>query len=349
MNLIRYALTLLLIGNSIAATPLYLKPTKTGGWSLRADFLNDLARLFHADVFIESGTSYGGTTNVAKDIFKGGIYTIELADSFYAKASARFSNDSQVHVYYGDSGVVLPQILHGLKDRKILCWLDGHYSCGTTAKGELNTPILKELKALEDAQRFDAIILIDDICCFRPAMQNVPDVALGYPTIGQLKDAVLRINPEYRFIIYGDIAIAFPPEYQIEVSPLIEAMTISRMFDESTMPYDDVFATEEIISSKTTPAELEALWDNCTYHFGWHRAHAYLWYALSLFTAERYGEAYDNFIQVLDSGYTNWRVSWYAMQAAYRSGKEYMRFTPALFACSDKEFEATRLFLECTK
>lgn len=348
MNFFKYIFALLLISNSLVAAPLFLKPTKTGGWSLRADFLTELAQLFHADVFIESGTSYGGTTNAAKGIFKE-IHTIELEDSFYAKAYARFVQDSHVHVYHGDSGQLLPHILNGLKERKIVCWLDGHYSGGTTAKGQSNTPILQELQALENAHRSDAIILIDDVCCFRPSMQEIPDVALGYPTIQELKQAVLRINPAYQFIIYGDIAMAFPPEYIIEISPLIQAMSMSRMFDEKSLEYDQVFACEGIIASKTMPAELEALWDNCTYHFGWHRAHAYLWYALSLFTAERYGEAYDNFIQVLDSGYTHWRVSWYAMQAAYRSNKEYMRFTPALSLCSDKEFQVTSIFLECIK
>lgn len=343
---IRYALVLLLVSNIFAASPLYLKPTKTGGWSLRADFLSDLSRLFHADVFIESGTSYGGTANVAKDIFKE-VHTIELDQIFFTKACARFAQDFNVNVYQGDSAALLPGILKRVQGRKILCWLDGHYSGGTTAKGESNTPILKELKALEDARCTDAIILIDDICCFRPSMHEITDVAVGYPSVAQLKEAVMRINPAYRFIIYGDIAIAFPGSYVIEVSPLIEAITTSRMFDQSVMPYESLFEAEGVIASKTTPDELEALWDNCTYHFGWHRAHAYLWYALSLFTAERYGEAYDNFINVFDSGYTNWRVSWYAMQAAYRSGKDYTRFTPALFACSDKEFKATQSFLTC--
>jgi hypothetical protein len=336
------------MSNWISATPLFLQPTKTGGWSLRADFLRNIAELFHADVFIESGTSYGSTVNAAQGVFNE-IHTIELDHAFYVKACARFAQERNVYLYEGDSGELLADILSTLKERKIVCWLDGHYSGGTTAKGELNTPILKELKALENAHRSDAIILIDDVCCFRPDIQKIPDIALGYPTIIELKQAILQINPHYRFIIYGDIAIAFPPEYAVEISPLIEGMTISRLFDRSRQSYDDLFVWEGIIASKTTPAELEALWDNCTYHFGWHRAYAYLWYALSLFTAERYAEAYDNFIHVLESGYTHWRVSWYAMQAAYRSGKDYMRFTPALMECEDKEFASTRLFLEAIK
>src|SRR5581483_11501794 len=162
--------------------------TKSGGWSLRKDFLQQLKEIFHSDIFIESGTSYGGTTKIAKELFKE-VYTIELEDQFYQKAAANFSNDRNVHVYHGDSGKLLPSIIKDLKNQNLLFWLDGHYSGGTTAKGESNTPIMSELKAIKESGILHGIILIDDICCFHPDNKSIIEVAQGYPTIGEVRDA----------------------------------------------------------------------------------------------------------------------------------------------------------------
>jgi hypothetical protein len=344
MKYISMTLIALLAPAALGGHTLSFKPTKSGGWSLRADFLAEIARIFNVDVFVESGTSYGGTVNAAKDIFKE-IHSIELDDTFFARACDRFLLDENVYLHKGDSAIVLTDVLRRVKNKRIVCWFDGHYSGGTTAKGTSNTPILHELRALEQANIHNAILLIDDICCFRPPIRQAPDVAQGYPSIQELKDAVMRINSTYRFVVYGDIALAYPSSCNVEVSPLIEAMTISRFFDDVSQSYESIFNAEAIIATKTSPEELEALWDNCTYHFGSHRAHAYLWYALSLFTAQRYGEAYDNFLQVLDAGYTDWRVSWYAMQAAYRSGKDFTPLAKTLISVCDGDFAATKFFL----
>jgi len=338
-------LGLLVCSAQLHSYDLFFKPTKTGGWSLREDFLQDLARLFHADVFIESGTSYGGTTRVAKKIFKT-VHTIELDEKFYKNVREKFFDDLNVFVYQGDSAAVLPKILSKMNNRQMLFWLDGHYSGGITAKGTSNTPVMQELQAIKDAGITDAVILVDDLSCFQPDMQEIPEVAQGYPTVAQLRDAIVSINPNYTFIIYGSIAIAYPSHYVIKVSPLIQAMTTSRLFDSSTMLYENVFASEGIIASQTTPDELEALWDMCTYHFGWHRAYPYLWYSLALFTAHRYGEAHDNLSIVLDSGYKDWRVSWYAAQAADRCGKDSDRFLNSLLNLAPSDFKAAGKFLE---
>lgn len=304
--------------------------TKSGGWSLRKDFLQQLIQLFGSDVFIESGTSYGGTTKIAKELFKE-VHTIELEDQFYQKAATNFSNDRNVHVYHGDSGKLLPTIIKNLKNRSIIFWLDGHFSGGSTAKGESNTPIMAELKAIKETGIINSIILIDDICCFHPDNKEIIEVAQGYPTMDEIRTALLEINAGYEIILYGDIAIAYPASYQISVSPLIRAMTVSRFFTETTMAYQDVLAAESIIANQTTQQELEALWDQCTYHFGWHRTYPYLWYSLALMGAGRFAEAYDNFKNVIETGYDDWRVYWYTMQAAYRSGKEFEPVATALW------------------
>jgi len=199
-------------------------------------------------------------------------------------------------------------------------WLDGHWSGDGTAQGFCNTPIMKELKAIKDNGITDAVILVDDICCFHPDMDEIAEIALGYPTVHRLKEELLSINPNYQIIIYGDIAIAWPSHYHIEVSPLIQALTISRFYDDQLID-EALFQAEASIATETTAPELEALWDMCTWHFGWHRAYPYFWYSLSLFSQKRYGEAADNFGHVLDAGYQHWRVYWYKALAEQRAGR----------------------------
>lgn len=323
---------------------LTFKPTKTGGWSLRKDFLQELAVLFGHDIFIESGTCYGTTAMLAKDIFNE-VHTIELEDNFYNKAVVNFAREKNVKIYHGDSGALLPSILKNLKQRNIIFWLDGHFSGGTTAKGHYNTPIMAELQAIKESGILNGILLIDDICCFSPDTKELAEVACDYPTMNQVRNAILEINPGYIIIMYGDIAIAYPANHQIEVSPLIHAMTVSRFFSEKNTPYQEVFAAESYIAQNTTRAELEALWDLCTYHFGWHRTYPYLWYSLGLLSQERYAEAYDNFKCVLETGYDDWRVYWYALQAAYRSGKKFEHLAHALWK-KQPNFLATSHFFK---
>jgi protein-L-isoaspartate O-methyltransferase len=90
MNILKFSLISLFSIAAIASaqdSTWYFQETKVGGWSLSADFINDLAKKFHKDVFIESGTSYGGTVKIAKDIFKE-VYSVELDASLAQRAQA---------------------------------------------------------------------------------------------------------------------------------------------------------------------------------------------------------------------------------------------------------------------
>ena len=92
------------------------------------------------------------------------IYSIELNDELYGKAKERFVSDKNVTLLHGDSGEVLPMLLSNITE-PVLFWLDGHYSAGITSKGNLNTPIVKELRAIcEDSTKH--VILIDDARLF---------------------------------------------------------------------------------------------------------------------------------------------------------------------------------------
>jgi hypothetical protein len=92
----------------------------------------------------------------------------------------------------------------------ILFWLDGHYSGGETAKGEANTPILKELEFILRHPIKNHVILIDDARCF--IGEN------DYPTLRELAVFVSGINNELNFTVENDI-IRITPEKNPENLP----------------------------------------------------------------------------------------------------------------------------------
>jgi hypothetical protein len=78
-----------------------------------------------------------------------------------------------------------------------LFWLDGHYSGGITAKGPLDTPIVKELDSILNHSVTGHVILIDDARCF--VGEN------DYPTIDELREILHTERPRWVFEVKDDI------------------------------------------------------------------------------------------------------------------------------------------------
>jgi hypothetical protein len=123
------------------------------------------------------------------------IYSIELDRALYEQAVERFRGFSHIEILQGDSGDVLPVLLAQF-DRTCLFWLDGHYSGGGTARGESETPVMKELVAIL-AHPLQHVILIDDARLFTGHE--------GYPSIADLREWVARRRPEYTMTVEGDV------------------------------------------------------------------------------------------------------------------------------------------------
>ena len=115
--------------------------------------------------FVETG-SYDGE-GIAQAIQAGfpEIHSIELSELFHAKCRERYSKQSNVHLWLGDSGEILETVI-GAIPKPITFWLDGHWSGDPTARGKTNTPILLELEAIQRHPIKTHTILIDDIRCF---------------------------------------------------------------------------------------------------------------------------------------------------------------------------------------
>lgn len=159
------------------------------------------AKLFSIMTFIETGTYLGEMVEATKTTFDR-IYSIELDSFLYETAKQRFSKSRSITIIKGDSGRVLPKLLKSIKS-PCLFWLDAHYSSGAiTARGELETPIMKELQCILNHSIKKHVILIDDACCF--VGQN------DYPTIEELKRFVFNINPNLVIRIENNIIRVHP-------------------------------------------------------------------------------------------------------------------------------------------
>lgn len=162
---------------------------------VKAIIIKEYARRFSTDILIETGTYRGNMVSLMNNIFSQ-IYSIELNHDFYQKAKQRFAKYSHICIMHGNSSEVLPRILSPI-NKPCLFWLDAHYSGGNTAKGELDTPIIAELKHIFSHQIKDHVILIDDAREF---------VGLNdYPTIQNLKDFIYQECPDYIFEVADDI------------------------------------------------------------------------------------------------------------------------------------------------
>lgn len=164
--------------------------------------IQNLVKESGCDIFIESGTYLGDTTFTLKDIFKE-MYSIELAKDLYKNAIQKFQPYKHIHIIFGDSGVELPKLIPNIKGNAIF-WLDGHFSGGITAKGDLDAPLENELDAIQKSvnKGFSHIILIDDARLILNETKYT-----GYPRFEELKEWVSRNLPEYKLSEEKDILI----------------------------------------------------------------------------------------------------------------------------------------------
>ena len=148
------------------------------------------------DVFVETGSFWGGGIEAAvyEPSFQT-IYSVEIDPKFYEHCQRVWGGHPKVRLYLGDSAKVIPVIL-GLIDRPTTFWLDAHDPQDGSVgqhEGWRMCPALLELQAIERHPIKTHTIMIDDLNHFRSGV---------FDHIGeeQLKDALRKINPDYRFV-----------------------------------------------------------------------------------------------------------------------------------------------------
>jgi hypothetical protein len=163
--------------------------------------LKTYAQRYGISTLIETGTLYGDTIWRVRDDFKR-IVSIEIDPTLSANARRRFKEDKHIEFVVGDSGVMLQKVLESTSQR-CLFWLDGHYSGENTGRGELDSPIVNEVKHIWAHSIPDHVILVDDAREFVGAG--------GYPSIEEFRAAVHRERPDWSFGVADDIIRICPP------------------------------------------------------------------------------------------------------------------------------------------
>ncbi len=166
---------------------------------LKQKIIAQYAEKYSAETFVETGTYMGFMVNAMRKRFKR-LYSIELSNPLYTRASARFRRFPNITILEGDSGAVMPEILPKISGR-ILFWLDGHYSGGITVKGFSGCPICKELDAIADHQDKHHVVLVDDMRFFGKE---------GNPTIETIEKIVKTRLPDHSIILEDDIIRIVP-------------------------------------------------------------------------------------------------------------------------------------------
>jgi hypothetical protein len=167
---------------------------------VKEHLIRDYAGTFNTGILIETGTYLGDMVYAMRKSFSK-ILSFELDQSLYEQARRRFAADRHIEIIHGDSGQLLPQYLTNINER-CLFWLDGHYSGGITARGELDTPIKRELEHIFAHAISDHVILIDDARCFTG--QN------DYPTLDELRELVSERTQGWQFSVEDDVVRIHP-------------------------------------------------------------------------------------------------------------------------------------------
>lgn len=108
------------------------------------------------EVFFETGTNEGDSTQTALEAGFKKIYTVEYNEEIFRRASQRFSTHSNVVVLNSSSVEALRTVLPTIEE-PVLFFLDAHPDCSAGL-----TPVLEELEVIKD-YKFPVRIMIDDM------------------------------------------------------------------------------------------------------------------------------------------------------------------------------------------
>lgn len=172
------------------------RPTPT----MKQQMLRDYGRRYNLRVLVETGTCFGDTIAALQHDFDA-IYSIELSETLFHQAQARFATAHHITLHQGDSGRELAHVLAKVQ-QPALFWLDAHYSGGglrgkVTARGDKDTPICEELQQILTASAYDHVIMIDDAHCF--------GADPAYPNLAELQAFVQAKRPGCQFVVCNNI------------------------------------------------------------------------------------------------------------------------------------------------
>src|SRR5207247_7033681 len=94
------------------------------------------------------------------------IYSSELSEKYFRKASKRFEGADSVYLFHEESAKFLKDLRPALKDSSVLYWLDAHWCAEDETEGnQWQCPLLDELNEISTLNS-RSVLLIDDARLF---------------------------------------------------------------------------------------------------------------------------------------------------------------------------------------
>jgi FkbM family methyltransferase len=168
---------------------------------------------FKSNYFVETGPYAGYSINQALDAGFKVIHGIELDSRAAGSTTRNFKDKSNVHIWHGDSGAILYEVIKDIDDR-ITFWLNTN-----NPSMNLNiehTAILRELDQIKRHHIKTHTILIDSI-------RDHGNRTFDFISLDSIIAKIKEINPDYHisFMTGGDffespnhILVAQAPEYK---------------------------------------------------------------------------------------------------------------------------------------
>jgi len=150
--------------------------------------IKSLKSQLNAKTFVETGTYLGVTTRRCAPVFEK-VYTIELDEKLAQKANKFLARKKNVEVIQGDATEKLAYVFnHDVRDA--LVFLDGHFTGGDTACGDMPEPAIEELKLLSQFKKDIVAIIIDDFRLF--------GTEAGFPSKSSLFQSIEEYFPGFK-------------------------------------------------------------------------------------------------------------------------------------------------------
>jgi hypothetical protein len=161
--------------------------------TIRLQLLKDYAV---GSTFVETGSQEGWTFYTAKDYGFDTMYGIELMEEFFVHSTERFKDESNIHIFFGESPDILSNLCPSLTEPTTF-WLDAHASGEDIPGGKYGPcPLVQELEAIATSPCKNHTIMIDDVRLFGTHEWD-------YIDLQTVIDLILTINSNYK-ITYAD-------------------------------------------------------------------------------------------------------------------------------------------------
>ncbi len=160
--------------------------------------INSVRQRTNANVFVEAGTFKGVMSARCASVFQQ-VYTVELDKNLASRAGKYLARKQNVYVVQGDAIQVIPVLLQSDQINNVLIFLDGHFSGGDTAKGDLVEPAVAAIKKITPYKNKIRAIIIDDFRNFGSEYD--------YPTKSELLQAIEQTFAKCRLSVFSDLVV----------------------------------------------------------------------------------------------------------------------------------------------